>query len=259
MKPVILIVDDHPDIVEFLKEVLVDDYILLTASNGQIALDILKKEIVNIIVSDVMMPIMDGFELCKEIKKDYELNQIPVILLTAKNTLQSKIDGIEFGADAFIEKPFSPKHLKAQITNLLNSRFKIKEFFANSPLIHIKNLSYTKTDDLFLETLNNYIFENLDNLDLDVIHLAKASFMSRPTLYRKIKALTDLTPKQMINITRLKKSAQLLMEGKKISEIVTHLGFGSQSYFSQSFFKQFNITPTDYIQTKKKKNKGIRY
>ena len=106
MKPVILIVDDHPDILEFLKEVLEDDYILLTASNGQIALDILKKEIINIIVSDVMMPIMDGFELCKEIKKDYELSHIPVILLTAKNSLQSKIDGIEFGADAYIEKPF---------------------------------------------------------------------------------------------------------------------------------------------------------
>ena len=112
-------------------------------------------------------------------------------------------------------------------------------------------MTYTKEDYLFLETLNNYIIENLDNFDLDVIHLANASFMSRPTLYRKIKALTDLTPKQMINITRLKKSAQLLLEGKKISEIATNLGFGSQSYFTQSFFKQFNMTPTDYIQSKK--------
>jgi DNA-binding response OmpR family regulator len=251
MKPVILIVDDHPDILEFLKEVLEDDYILLTASNGQIALDILKREIINIIVSDVMMPIMDGFELCKEIKKDYELSHIPVILLTAKNSLQSKIDGIEFGADAYIEKPFFPKHLKAQIANLINSRFKIKEFFANSPLIHIKSLAYTKIDDLFMESLNNYINENLDNFDLDVNHLANACFMSRPTLYRKIKSLTDLTPKQLINITRLKKSAQLLLEGKKISDISTNLGFGSQSYFTQSFFKQFNMTPTDFIKSKK--------
>src|ERR1700712_3149148 len=98
MKPVLLIVDDHTDIVEFLKEVLMEEYTLQIASNGQIALDILKKEIVNIVVSDVMMPVMDGFELCRQIKTDCELSHIPVILLTAKNTLQSKVDGLELGA-----------------------------------------------------------------------------------------------------------------------------------------------------------------
>ncbi len=152
-----------------------------------------------------MMPVMDGFELCRHIKTNVDHSHIPMILLTAKNTLQSKIEGLEQGADAYIEKPFSPEYLQAQIASLLINRNKIKDHFANSPLVHIKSMAYSKADEKFLEELNDAILHNLENPDLDVEQLARIVNMSRPTLYRKIKAVSNLTPNELINITRLKK------------------------------------------------------
>src|SRR6187399_548751 len=161
MNPVILLVDDNEDILGFLSNDLCDKYQVFTAFNGKEALDILNKEIVHLIISDIMMPVMDGFRLCREIKTNVDHSHIPVILLTAKNTLQSKIEGLEYGADAYIEKPFSPEYLHVQIANLLINRNKIKEHFANSPLAHIKSMAYSKADEEFLEELNNMIYTNI--------------------------------------------------------------------------------------------------
>lgn len=247
MNPVILIVDDNKDIIEFLSDDLKSTYTVLTASNGEKALEILEKESVHLIVCDIMMPVMDGFELCKNVKSSFNHCHIPVILLTAKKTLESKIDGLELGADAYIEKPFSPKYLKAQIANLLANRNKLKDFFANSPVAHIKSIAYSKADEEFLERLNNLINENLRNQELDVEQLARAMNMSRPTFYRKIKGVSDLSPIELINITRLKKAAELLVEGKyRIYEIADIIGFASQHHFARSFLKQFGITPSEY-------------
>ena len=137
---------------------------------------------------------MDGFELCKIIKTNFDYSHIPVILLTARNTLQSKIEGLELGADAYVEKPFSPEYLQVQIANLLTNRNKIKEYFASSPLVHIKSMAYSKADELFLEKINDCISVSLEDTELDVEKLAKQMNMSKPTLYRKIKSLSDLTP-----------------------------------------------------------------
>ncbi|RYF85101.1 MAG: response regulator, partial [Chitinophagaceae bacterium] len=147
MKPTILIVDDNEEILDFLEEELSEKYELLKAINGHDALTMLDHEAVHLVISDVMMPEMDGFELCRKIKSTVEFSHIPIILLTAKNTLQSKIEGLELGADAYIEKPFSPAHLQAQIANLIMNRTKIKEHFANTPLVHIKTMAYTKADE----------------------------------------------------------------------------------------------------------------
>jgi len=258
MLPLILLVDDNEEILEFLERILNTKYTILTATGGADAIKILTVEAVQLIISDVMMPVMDGFELCKIIKSDVEYSHIPVILLTAKNTIQSKIEGLEIGADAYIEKPFSKEHLQAQIASLLNNREMIREYFASLPLVHIKSMAHSKADERFLETLNDTICANMEDTSLDVEKLAKIMNMSRITLYRKIKAISVLTPIEVINITRLKKAAELLAEGDhKIYEIAYMVGFSSQSNFARNFLKQFNITPTEYMHSKQLDRKKI--
>ena len=254
MKPIILLVDDNEEILEFIENELNEKYTVIKALNGREALDILKLEVIQLVISDVMMPVMDGFELCKMIKTNFEYSHIPVILLTAKNTLQSKIEGLETGADAYIEKPFSPEYLQVQIANLLLNRAKIKEYFVSTPLVHIKSMAHTKTDEVFLEKINEAIYNNLEDTELDVEKLAKLINMSKPTLYRKIKSISDLTPNELINITRLKRAAELLLEGKyKIYEVADMTGYGSQTNFGRNFLKQFGMTPTDYLTMKQVK------
>lgn len=258
MLPVILLVDDEEEILEFLERVLKTKYTILKAENGAEALTVLDTEAVQLVVSDVMMPVMDGFQLCKKIKSSFEHSHIPVILLTAKNTIQSKVEGLELGADAYIEKPFSKEHLQAQIASLISNRSMIREYFASSPLIHIKSMAHSKADERFLELLNETIYKNMDDIDLDVEKLARILNMSRITLYRKIKAISNLTPIELINITRLKKAAELLAEGEyKIYEVADMAGFSSQSNFARNFHKQFNMTPTDYMHAKHEDKKKV--
>ena len=251
MNPLILLVDDNEEILEFLERILKNKYDILKAENGNGALKILDKEAVQLVVSDVMMPVMDGFELCKTIKSSLEYSHIPIILLTAKDGIQSKIEGLELGADAYIEKPFSKEHLQAQIASLLNNRNIIREYFASSPLVHIKSIAHTKADEIFLETLHETISKNIEDTDLDVEKLAQIMNMSRITLYRKIKAISVLTPIELINITRLKRAAELLAEGShRIFEVSYMVGFSSQSNFARNFQKQFNVTPSEYMNSK---------
>ena len=241
---------------EEFHEYYINKYAILKAADGKEALKLLETEAVQLIVSDVMMPVMDGFELCKIIKSNVEYSHIPVILLTAKNTIQSKVQGLELGADAYIEKPFSKEHLMAQIASLLANRNSIREFYASSPLVHIRSMAHTKADEHFLEKLDAAICENMEDVDMDVEKLAKVMNMSRITLYRKIKAISILTPLEVINITRLKKAAELLAEGShKIYEIADMVGFSSQSNFARSFQKQFGITPTEYLHSKQVERK----
>ena len=258
MLPAILLVDDEEEILEFLERILKDKYTIFKAENGRDALKILSVESVQLVVSDVMMPEMDGFELCKLIKSNFEYSHVPVILLTAKTTIQSKVEGLELGADAYIEKPFSKEHLQAQIASLIANRSMIREYFASSPLVHIKSIAHSKADERFLEMLNETIEKHIEDVDLDVEKLARILNMSRITLYRKIKAISNFTPIELINVTRLKKAAELLAEGDhKIYEIADMVGFSSQSNLARNFHKQFNMTPTDYMQAKQMDKKKI--
>ncbi|WP_309918135.1 MULTISPECIES: response regulator [unclassified Arcicella] len=251
MQPIILLVDDNEEILEFLERMLRNKYTILKAEDGAEALKILEREAIQLVISDVMMPVMDGFELCKRIKSNFEFSHIPVILLTAKNSIQAKVEGLELGADAYIEKPFSKEYLQAQMASLLNNRNIIREYFANSPLIHIKSMAHSKADELFLESLHDTITKNIEDTDLDVEKLAEIMNMSRITLYRKIKAISVLTPIELINITRLKKAAELLAQGNhRIFEVSYMVGFSSQSNFARNFQKHFNITPTEYMHSK---------
>ncbi|MES2890977.1 MAG: response regulator [Bacteroidota bacterium] len=254
-KPIILLVDDNEEILDFTASNLIENYDIVKSFNGVEALDYLKESTVQLIVSDIMMPEMDGFELCRQIKSDVETSHLPFILLTAKDTLQSKLEGLELGADAYIEKPFSPKHLRMQIANLLANRNKIKSYFANSPFAHVKSIAHTKEDEKFLEQLNGIILEHLQEQELDVERLAQYLNMSRPTFYRKIKAISDLTPNELINLTKLKKAAELLAEGShSINSIADIVGYNSVRVFVKNFQKQFSMTPAEYLQSDKMKN-----
>lgn len=244
----ILVVDDHVEILDFIVDDLSEHYEVLQAENGKQALDVLNNRQVHLIVSDIMMPEMDGYELCQRIKSDVAHSHIPIILLTAKNTLKSKIEGLEQGADAYIEKPFSPEHLQAQIGSLLANRNKIRAYFANSPWASLNSMAHTKADELFLDELNALIETHMGDAGFDVEHLAEKMHMSRPTLYRKIKAISNLTPNDLINVARLKKAAQLLSEGRyKIYEVSYRVGYSSQTHFGRNFQKQFGMSPSEYI------------
>lgn len=254
MLPNILIIDDEEDILDFLERILKSKYHIFRSENAHDAFEILKKEAIHLIISDVMMPEMDGFEFSKLIKSDVDYSHIPIILLTAKNTIQAKVQGLELGADAYIEKPFSKEHLFAQILSLLSNRNMVREYFASSPLVHIRSIAHSRSDEQFLENLNNTISNSIEDTDLDVEKLAGMMNMSRVTLYRKIKAISNRSPLELINIIRLKKAAELLAQGDyRMYEISAIVGYSSQSNFTRNFQKQFNMTPTEYMHSLQEK------
>jgi len=255
MKHTILLVDDNPEFLEALGDELIDFYEITTATNGLEALNVLKKEEIQVVVCDVMLPVMDGFDFCRIVKSTLEYSHVPVILLTAKNTLQSRIEGLELGADAYIEKPFDVEHLMVQIANLITNRNKLRKYFVQSPVAHIKSIAHTLSDENFLNKLSEAILNNLDDEHLDIDKLAKLMNTSRTSLFRKINSISDLTPTELINVTRLKKAAQLLTETNyKIFEISYMVGFNSQTSFGRSFFKQFGMAPTEYQKKIKERN-----
>jgi ligand-binding sensor domain-containing protein/signal transduction histidine kinase/DNA-binding response OmpR family regulator len=254
-KPVVLVVDDNTEILEFISGTLEEKYTVIKAQNGVDALKIVAIENIQLIISDVMMPLMDGFELCKSIKTNLDHSHIPVILLTAKNSLQNRIEGLENGADAYIDKPFSPQYLLAQIANLLINRNKIRDHFANSPLAGILTMANSKADEKFLDKLNEVINNNITNQQLDVEQIANILNMSKPTLFRKVKAISNLSINELINISRLKMAARLLIENDyKIYEVADMVGYSSQTNFGRNFIKQFGITPSEYVAKHKEQN-----
>ncbi|MDR6568773.1 Helix-turn-helix domain-containing protein [Chitinophaga ginsengisegetis] len=246
----ILIIDDNEDILEFLSVVLGDAYRLHLATNGEIAQTILDKEIIHLIISDIMMPGIDGFELCRLIKSNVEYCHIPIILLTSKNTYKAHIEGLEVGADAYIQKPFSSELLQVQIANLLKNRRKIKDHFASSPFEDVRVMAHSKTDEAFLKKLDEYIRANIKDSNIDIDMLAGHMFMSRTTLYRKIKSLSSLSPKELIDITRLKTAANLIARNEfSFYEISKMIGYSSQSLFSRNFQKYFKMSPNEYFDS----------
>lgn len=254
----ILIVDDNSQVCNLISSLLVDEYFLFTAHNGDEALAILDVERIDLVISDVIMPKMDGLELCSIIKSDINTSHIPVILLTAKGELEQRIEGIEAGADSYIPKPFHPKHLKVRIEKLLETmdRFR-KSFKEYDPQPQSELLQGLSSKDRKLITnLTNYIEERLEDSSLNAESLSSHQAMSKTQLYRKIKILTDLTPHGLIKHIRLKKAAHLLREGEKtVSEVFYETGFNNRTYFYRSFKDAYGVTPGEYIKTNKKNNR----
>lgn len=243
----VLLVDDDDELLTFETKVLSSYYNVYTATNGEDALEILKSTTINLVVSDVMMPIMDGFELTHSIKSNIEFSHIPVILLTAKTNVQSKVEGYESGADSYIEKPFSIEILMAQVANLLQGREKLLETFHKHPFISANSVAFTKSDEDFIKKLDSIVQDNISNTDFVVENIAEHFNMSRASFYRKIKGVLNLTPNEYIRIERLKKAAYLLKENQyKVNEVCYMVGFNSASYFAKCFQKQFGVLPKDF-------------
>lgn len=243
----ILLVDDDIELLHFEAKFLSEYYNILVAKNGVEAIEILKDSNANIIVSDVMMPEMDGFELTEKVKSNVEFSHIPVIILTAKVNTQSKVQGYELGADAYLEKPFSVEVLLARIENLLQGREKLRESFMKNPLIGVSTVALTKSDEEFIKKLNNLVKDNISESDFNVENMAEHFNMSRASFYRKVKGVLDLTPNEYLRVERLKKAAILLKEGgNKVNEVSFMVGFNSPSYFAKCFQQQFGILPKDF-------------
>ena len=246
-RPTILVVEDNPDMLSFVVRQLSKEYMVLTATNGVEGLQLLDGNYVNLVVSDVVMPVMDGFELCKTIKSDLNYSHIPIILLTAKTNIQSKIEGMELGADAYIEKPFSVEYLQACASNLIQNREKLRRTFAKSPFVAANTMALTKADEEFIKKLNEVIQINYTNPEFSMDDMADNLNMSRSNFYRKIKGVLDLSPNEYLRLERLKRAAQLLKDGEnRISEICYMVGFNSPSYFAKCFQKQFGVSPKDF-------------
>lgn len=246
-KPVMLVVDDDDDMRNFIASNFHSSYNVLTANDGNDGLQKLKLADVGVIVSDWMMPNMDGAEFCRRVRQNQDTSHILFIMLTAKTDDESKTEGMNVGADAYIEKPFSMNYLEACIRNLLSRRKLLMEKFANTPSEPISHIANNPVDDALLNKMNAIIEENIDKPELNVNFIASQLHISRSSLFAKIKALTDTTPNEMIQIVRLRRAAQLLREGAyNVSEVAFLVGFNSSSYFTKCFQKQFGVRPSEF-------------
>lgn len=251
-KPTLLIVEDNTDMRNFLHDSFSVTYNIVLAENGQEGLEQLKKQTADLIISDVMMPVMDGFAFAKAVKEDIAYSHIPLVLLTAKTDNQSKVTGIKSGADVYIEKPFSIQVLRAQIENLLESRKKLRKKFSEMPFVPLDSVAVNKADEQFLSKMNEIIEKNISNVDFSIDVLAEQLCISRSGLFAKIKTLVEMTPNELIQLVRLKKAAELLSTQKyRINEICYQVGFNNPSYFSKCFQKQFGVLPKDFMNNKK--------
>ena len=246
--PIMLIVDDNEDMLNFLSSHFQTSYTIVTAVDGVDALNKLKEQEVALIISDWMMPNMNGIDLCKAVRNNQLTSHIPFILLTAKTDTEAKITSMNCGADAYIEKPFSLQYLEACIKNLLELRLQLRQKFSQMPTVSINSIAANQNDKVFLEKMNHLIEENLNNEELSVDFLAEKLCISRSGLFVKIKGLVNTTPNEMIQIIRLKKAASLLLENQyRINEVSYMVGFNNPSYFSKCFQKQFGMKPGEYI------------
>ncbi|MDO5035558.1 MAG: two-component regulator propeller domain-containing protein [Porphyromonas sp.] len=243
----ILVVEDNIEMAQFIARLLSSEYRTLIAPNGKAALPLLEQYDVHLIVSDIVMPEMDGLELCKAVKTNVSYSHIPVVLLTAKSNLHSVVDGLEMGADAYIEKPFSVSHLKAQIENLLANRLRLRTALSQDPFLPLDTIALTKADEEFIAQLKSITEKNLSDSDFSVDELAQEMGMSRSAFYRKMRGIMDVTPNEYLRLERLKMAATLLREGTlRVNEVCYNVGFSSPSYFSKCFRDQFGISPKDY-------------
>ena len=249
--PTVLIVDDNADIRTYLRSILQGQYRLLEAEDGKRGLELAREQVPDLIVSDVMMPVMNGLEFCQQVKKDDISSHIPVILLTARALEKHQIEGYESGADAYITKPFSPELLLARIDNLLHSRHQLKDLWGMKPITEPSvtppqdsSVTPTPIEDAFISRFKKVVVERLSDSNLSVEDLAAVMGLSRVQLYRKVKALTGSTPVDLLRKARLAQAQKLLQETTlSVSEIAYQVGFASPSYFTKCYKDEFGTVP----------------
>ena len=246
-QPTILFTDDNDDVCQMARTLLETHYRVLTAPNGVVALQMAELNIPDLVVSDVMMPQMDGLELCSRLKQSTATSHIPVILLTAQTLDEQRIAGYEHGADAYITKPFSAPLLLARIHNLLQSRKQLKQVFGGADELAKEEIS--TPDKEFVSKIRSEIHRNISNNDFGVEQLGAAVDLSRVQLYRKVKALTGLSPVELIRATRVNRARKLIEGGAtSVSEVAYQVGFTSPSYFTRCFKDQFGVSPMELLK-----------
>jgi len=247
----LLIVEDTADMLDFISTIFENKHEILKASNGKDALEILENQEVDIIISDISMPLMNGFELLQEIRKNDLLCHIPVIILTVEGALETRIKGLEYGADAYIEKPFSTPHLIATVNNLISRRESMRKRLIVSPFKKEADAISSVRDKDWFERVTKLIQDNISEPEISIENVAMEMNLSRSSFQRKIKGLTGLSPVEFIRVIRLKKAADLLSTGcYRINEVSYMVGFNKPSYFSALFKKQFGVLPKDFVNQK---------
>ena len=248
-KPTILIVEDNLDLREFVINSLVDNYNILEAENGKAAYEIAKAQNPALIISDIMMPIMDGLELCTRIKNNLLTSHIPVILLTARSLVENWIEGLESGADDYMPKPFDIDLLKAKIKNLLDSREKLRQHFSGNLSTSSSEITTTKADSDFINKAFEIVEDNYANSEFGVKELVDKMNVSHSLLHKKLKAIVNQSTGDFITTIRLKKAADLLKKSaKNVTEVAYDVGFNDPKYFSQKFKRYFGVLPSKYVK-----------
>lgn len=248
--PKVLIVEDNKEVQNYLRKNLEDKYYVLTAENGKIGFEKTENELPDLIICDVMMPEMDGFEFCHKVKSEITTNHIPVILLTARAAREDKLEGLNTGADAYLSKPFDLEEIFVRIENLIQQRKDLKERYLKEALFGIDRITSHPSEKEHIEKITQIINQNIDNVDYSVDHFAHDIGMSRSQLFLKIKAWTNQTPQEFIRLYRLKKAAELLKEkSQNVTEVAFAVGFKDTSHFTRSFKKQFGKSPKKFINS----------
>jgi signal transduction histidine kinase/DNA-binding response OmpR family regulator/streptogramin lyase len=250
-KPVVLIVDDNDDIRFYLKDNLRRNYTVYEAVNGAEGWEKTKQLQPDLVVSDVMMPVMDGMELCRTIKNDKQTSHIPVILLTARSAAEPRLEAFEAGANDYVTKPFSFEMLQSRIRNLLAQQDTMRKLFQKQVEVNPSEISITSVDEQFIRQAIETVEEHISNPEFSVEDLSRAMHMSRVALYKKLLALTGKSPLDFIKTIRLKRAAQLLEKSQfNISEIAYEVGFNNPKYFARTFKKEFGLLPSEYANKK---------
>jgi DNA-binding response OmpR family regulator len=251
----VLVVDDSQDMRHFLSTILSKDYHVLAAADGEEAKQIIRTQPVNLVVTDLMMPKVDGLELTQFIKSDPNLDFIPVILLTAKTAIESRLQALEYGADDYVTKPFEPEYLRARVHNILIQREQLEQSYRQ----RLMRLEPQKADepipgDAFLAKLLDVMDKQMDNNTLTVDELVDEMGMGRTVFFNKLKSMTGLSPVEFIREMRIKRAAQLLEEHKyNITEVTYMVGMNDSRYFAKCFKNTYGVTPTEYRRTSMEK------
>ena len=252
-RPSILIIDDNNDIRQYERTLLQDSCIVMEASDGKEGLDVAVKEVPDLVICDVMMPVMDGLEFTKRLKSNTATSHIPVIMLTAKNLEEQRVEGYDHGADSYITKPFHSKVLLSRIDNLLKQRMMLKNLYRDSGQTDDQMIDQSLMEDRdkqFMKQLHAIIHAHLSESEYSVEDLGKEIGLSRVQLYRKVKAMTGCSVVDLLRKARLAKAKRLLEgRGMSVSEVAYHVGFTSPSYFAKCFKNEYGMLPGEVGQT----------
>jgi len=245
----VLVADDNADVRAYVCGHLGASYRVVEAADGKEALATARRELPDLIISDVMMPELDGYTLCRTLKQDPELDYIPVILLTAKALPEDKIEGLQEGADDYVTKPFDAKELKVRVDNLIATRRRLRERFSGRVVaLHPRDVEVTSSDEAFLEQVRAAVEAHMADEDFSVEQLSAEVGLDRSHLYRRLRALVGQTPTETIRSMRLERAAHLLAgRAGLVSEVAYGVGFKSVSHFSKCFREQYGVTPSAYM------------